>query len=428
MQKKNFRTQHLYSLVLLTIILLVTGTALTPGIVIAETEENDNGNVDYELVQGYFTEISYSGPQQTSIELTHQEENFTYTWSHSNNEWRGDTEYLHEEDTHYSDGDWSLKIAVDHDAPTDENWIMIIDEDEHDVRVAEAETGLGKSGSLNFHLEPHTEEAVASDSFRLVNTGNVPGTFELSHDIENLEVFVDDEIVEPGGSESITFEFTHNTADPEIFSLDEIDIRVYSLGRLDLEAEGNVRVESEIGYSETPTVTVGYEGFEHEEGIGYSIQFEESIEVVGDTANEVTFYVYPEEEIYINFDKENVTFDEEDVTIIGRGGEEETLDFDPTEPISPDYNEVQINVNFTADHQEDGWIEISLRDGTEPETYLVEIELTETVDPPEDDDNGAPTQDRQFYFGALIIGAVIVFYVVRSGFWKKEEEKEEEDE
>lgn len=404
-------------------LILVTGTVFGAGITAGE---EDGDEVDFELVQGYFTEISFSGDQdQTVIEISHQEENISYDFSHTGGEWSGDTEYLDEEATSYSeeDGEWILSIALDHDAPVDDEWEMVIDGQEHELRVLEADTGLGKSGSLEFSLQPHTDQAVASDSFEMVNNGNVPSTFEVEYEMDDLDYSLESYVVEPEGSEEITFEFTADTYDPEIFDLQDISISVYSLGRLDLEAEGNVVVGSEIGYTETPTVNVGYEGFERDEGDGFLIQFEETIEVPGDATGTTTFYVYPDEELYIDLEGENVTFDEDDVNInVG----EVDLDFDPTEPISPNHDEVEITVTFTSDYEEGGWIELEVG----REVHRTEILLTETVEPPEDEEGTfSEEQQERLYLGAIIVLAVIVFIVFRSGLvqqLKSEEEKEDE--
>ncbi len=414
-----------FMLVYLVPIFLMMGLAISANFVSGQGEEDVTEDIEYELVQGYFTQISYSGEEDISIELTHQEDNFTYDWSYSNGEWNGDLEYLDEKNTQYSKDEWTLSIAVDHDAPIDDDWIMNIDAQQYGVRVLEADTGLAKSGSLEFMMEPQTSGATGSDSFELVNNGNVPSTFELNYENPNLEAKVEDELVMPGDTASITFEFIYDTSDPKVFNLDKIHIDVYSKGRLDLDADGNVIVGSEIGYSETPTVTVGYEGFERGGNGDYSIQYEESIEVVGNTVHTVTFYLYPEEELFIDLTGENVTFDEdEDVTITGEV-EGEKLEFDPTEPLDSEYNEVKIEVTFTADPKEDGSIELSVG----AERYQTEVTLTETVDLQENEDPSSEDQDRdqRLYLGALVIAAVIVFFVVRSGFWKKEESKRKDE-
>lgn len=415
MRKKNF--QFLYALVLLVPILLVTGTALSTSTVTAETEEIEQQTSDpyYELVQGYFTEISYSGSEsETSVELAH--EDFTYSWQYSDDQWTGDTDYLDEDNTTFSEGEWTLSIAVDHNAPLGSDWTITTDGDEHSVQVVEADPGMAKSGSLNFMLDPYTEEQVVSDSFRLINTGNVPGTFKLDYEhIDNLYSVVDRKTIDPGDSASITFNYEYDATDPTEFNLEKFTVETYSEGRLDLDAEGNVVIDSIIAYGETPSVTVGYPGYQRIIRDDFAVLYEDSINVDGDTHNEITFYVYPHDVIFSQLRKENVFFDEgEDVTMTvleGFGEEEERTEqtFSSPQQLDPHMNEVELNVEFRSHHMEDGQIELAI----EGERIITEVNILQVAPDPEEND-----EDDGFLCGAIFLPSLLV--VTLAIYQKKE--------
>ncbi len=429
MIKKNRKKIDNYYLLLLVFglpIILVFGTALG-GAIDVSTEEvitSENDDYDYKLIQGYFTEISYSGTgSETSIELIH-EEGTDYNWMYSTGEgWSGDIDYLDQDNTTFSEGEWTVSIAVDPNVSNDDGWIMVIDGEEHDVQVAKAETRIGKRGSLRFFFEPHTVGGTSTDSFRLVNNGNVPGWFRLDYDhIGNLDHQVDAEILLPGETVEINFTYQFDSSDPRIFELDRLSVQPYFLGRLDLAAEGNVVITPGIEYTEIPEVRVGYESLELEERESFSVQYELSIGVDGDDIGNVTFYVFPNEEIFYNIVSDKLTYSNDDITVVVRGTEDspeliQEIDFDPVEPLRGDYHEVQITVNFRTHPEDRGYLELIVDD----ESFSTLVNVNPVHQNNEDTGgNGDEDEHREtLYFGGAIIGGVIVYGVVRSRMGKE---------
>ncbi len=428
MKKKKNRIDDYYLTLLVFVfpIILVFGTALG-GATDLSTEEvttSENDDYDYKLVQGYFTEISYSGTgSETSIELTHAG-GTSYNWMYSTGEgWSGDIDYLDQDNTTFSEGEWTVSIAVDPNLPDVDGWTMVIDGEEHDVQVAKAETRIGKRGSLRFLFEPHTIGATSTDSFRLVNNGNVPGWFRLNYDhIDNLDHDVDAEILLPGETVEINFTYQFDSSNPRIFELSTLSVQPYFFGRLDLAAEGNVVITPGVEYTETPEVRVGYENFELEERDTFFVQYKPSVDVDGDDIGSVTFYVFPDEDVLYDLESDKLTYSKEDVTVRVRGTEDypesiEEIDFDPKEALRGEYNEVQINVDYRTHHEEDGYL-VLIVDG---ESFRTVININPVSDDHADDDESGVVDEHSstIYFGGAIIGGVILYAMVRTSLVKE---------
>lgn len=387
----------------------------------AELQEEDT---EFELVQGYFTEIRYSGEaDQTSLGLSHPEYEKTYNWVFSDGEWSGDIDYLLEDDTYHVDenSEWVVTIAVDHDAPLDDDWTLILDDEEHGVEIVEPSTAVGISGGLNFLFDPYSEDATATDSIRVINEGNIPMTYEIEYTDTHLSHQKDQEVIRPSESGNPTFTYEYSTTDPEAFSPD-ISITAYFQDALDLEADGNTRVTSRSGFGVSTRVTVGYEGVEQEIRDGYSVQYTSSLQVPGNTYHEATFYVYPNEEVVINFYSENVSFEDDNITVIpldSEGNRLDEIDFDPNSALSPEYGEVEITVEFKSDRENDGFIGLEVgRD-----RYTTNIQLTETAPQPGDEEVSFVEEEAEkITLGIVLIGGILAFGAARILLSKKKED------
>lgn len=400
---------------------LFTFTLTTP---LAEASEIAEEDTEVEFVQGYFTDIRYSGEaDQTSIELSHPEYEKTYNWSYSEGSWSGDIDYLLEDDSYYveENKEWVVTVAVDNDAPLYDEWTFTIDDKEHPAEVVEPNTGVGISGGLNFQFEPYTEQTTVTDSMSVLNEGNIPMTYEIEYTDQHLSHEIDEEIVQPGESGNPTFTYEYSTTDPEAFSPD-VSITAHFQGRLDLEADGNTEVTSRTGFGVSTAVSVGYEDTEQEILDEYSVQYSESISVEGNTYEEITFYVYPNEEVFIDFESENVTFEDENITIIPRdsdGEQLEEIDFDSTEPLSRDYGEVKITVEFRSDREEDGYIGLQV----ERDLYTTEVQLTETAPEPGDEEVSFVEEEAEtITMGIILTGGILIIGAARIFLNKKDEE------
>jgi len=385
---------------------LTTTSALEGNEVEESITENGIAN---EFVRGFFNEINYESPTtETSIELLYDGDT-RYSWEFDE-EWTGDLDYLDENGTYYDEEEniWIVSIAVNHDAPTGEGWTFIINGEEHHIQVVEPDTSVSLSGSLEFTFEPYTEGGEVSDSLTLRNEGNVPMTYELTYTDENLNHEPEKYILDTGESISLTFTYQYSTRGPEMFSPD-VSLTAEHLGFLDFESEGNIGRKSQPGFGITANVFVGYEDYEQEEGVGYSVQYERSKSVAGNTYNEVTFYVYPDDEdVLVYFNEENVTFDDENVTIIPRdsdGNELDEIDFETSEELSADYAEVEITVEFLSDREDDGFIELVVGG----DRYTTEIQLTETAPEPGDEEvTFVEEQSETITLGIILIGGIVI--------------------
>lgn len=391
---------------------IITGLILSlivSGFVVQNVRGEEEDEYEHEIVRGYFNIISYEGSsQETSIELEHEDENHFYGWSYAGGEWSGDTELLLQDDTFFEDGEWNVKIAVDHDVPTGDDWILTIDEEERSVNIVEPQTPSALMGSLNFLVEPYRDEAEDSDSITVPNDGNVPLTYELEYDDSmfegELSHEVEDETLQPGERTDVVFTHLRATEGPERDVISNVDskniiLTVYYIGELDREADGNVVIGAEKRLTVSGLVDVGYEGYEREYGDSYDIQYKESVEVDGDTVDDITFFVYPEEEVDIHLTETNVTIE-------GR-----TVDFD--EPLNPEEDEIPIEITFKSHHMADGEITLIV-DG---DRYTTEIEIRETAPDP-DADGGNPFEGQERVITGSVI-LVIIVGVMAVRYWRE---------
>jgi len=386
-----------------------------------EQTSNINLDIPEEFVAGFFNEISFESLNpETIIELYNM--NSSYLWEYSEMEgWGGDMEYLNEEETIYSSDEniWYVQISIneeDMNDDTEDDWTLEINTHEEtkttELLVVKADTGASMIGQqLNFFFEPYQKGAQAEDSVSLRNDGNVDLTIEIEFESEDLQIVGDIEsgdILEPGDTAEIVFlyETTTDDARPPIM-IETISVTSYAMTQVNLDTDEDVRVYSRTSYGVETSYFVGYEGYEQWEDEGYSLQYDPSIDVIGNTYNEVTFYVYPNEEVYINFNEENITFENENVTIIPRdsdGSELEEIDFDPTEPLDSDYGEVEITVEFLSDREDDGFIELVV----EEDRYTTEVQLTETAPEPGDEEvTFVEEQSETITLGIILIGGIV---------------------
>ena len=380
---------------------------------------------DFELVRGYFNEIEYTGSsEETSIELNHPD-GISYQWIFSEGEWSGDLDHLHEEDTFFLGGQnrWVVSIAINGSDPADENWNIILDGDEFSVRVVESDESFSVSGSISFSFEPNMGEVQGiSDSLTIGNQGNVLMSYELIYDDENLEYSSDKEILSPGETTNIVIYYNYTTSGAEIFTV-ELSIQRKVVGILDLQADDSHQVKSREAISRNFQVLVGYEGFEHGGDDSYSVQYERSKNVKGNTYSTVTFYIYPKEEIFIDLNGENVTFDDENVSMVARdsdGNQMEELTFDPSNPITSDHGEVEVIVEFKSHHREDGFIELIVNE----DRYKTTIQISQAAPEPGDEEVSFLEEEAEtITLGILLIGGVVIFGIARVLLSKKKEEK-----
>ncbi len=180
----------------------------------------------------------------------------------------------------------------------------------------------------------------------------------------------------------------------------------YPIGKLDLDIEGNVGIGSRGSYGLNIGVTVGYEGYEQVQTDSYELQYLESLEVNGNSHNNITFYIYPHEEI--DFDIEG-----SDVEIID-------VSEDTEERLTPDMgDEIELTVHFRSDHENDGSLRLFLGD----ENHTTEIILTEIVPPPGDEEVSFIEEEAEtITFGILFIGGIIAIGAVRIALSKRKED------
>jgi len=413
---------------------LIISSVSIPRLSIAHEEnrstiELDENGTDLELpdefVRGYFNEISYETDESDiTIEFIHPEAIRTYIWTYDDG-WKGSTNYLDQGNTSYTNNQWVVNIAIHEDEPTGE-WTVQVDDDTYEVTVVELEVSFAVKGDLEFWLEPYQEDIyVSEESVTFENTGNVKMKVQVNFDDENLTYELPREIFNPGESGDITFTYRATTEGAVKFS-PSVSLEPYTLGAVSPEGEGNVAVISQGARGLNTEVTVGYRGYEQEEKDEYSIQYKNSIQVKGNTLNELMFYIYPNEEVYLTFNQENVTFEDENVTITVRGEDGEVLeenDFDPTEPLDPDYGEVKITVEFLSDREEDGFIELEVEREGDLDTYTTEIILTETAPEPGDEEvTFVEEQSETITLGIILIGGIVLIGAGRVWLSKREED------
>lgn len=410
---KTFQSSFIIILIAASIFVI----SIFPGALTVEGRKmGDNINessIPEKLVAGFFNEIDYeSSTSETSINVLYNGDT-RYKWEYDG-KWNGDLDYLDKNGTYYDEekSSWFVKIAIDHEAPLGDNWTLILNGKEHEIKVVEADTTVGLSGSLEFNFEPYTEGAEVSDSVTLTNDGNVPMTYELTYTDENLIHEAEKDILEAGESISLKFTYQYSPSGPAKLS-PEVSLTAEHLGVLDFESEGNIGRKSQPGFGIPTDVLVGYENYKQEKVEDYSVQYKKSISVKGNTYHEVTFYVYPNEDVLIYFNKENVTFKDENVTItaLGSDGEElEKIDLDTTAELNSEYDEVEITVEFKSDRENDGSINLKV----EKDTYTTKIQLSQTVpEPSEDEISFVEKESETITFGALLIGGVVVFGAAR---------------
>jgi len=274
--------------------------------------------------------------------------------------------------------------------------------------MVEPNTSLTVTGDIDFYLEPYQEDVYSDEqSIRYTNTGNVKARLDVEYDDEDLTHDVSQEIFEPGESADITFQYYSSNRGLVEFGTD-VSIGQYPLGKLDLEAEGNIGVGSRGGRTLTIGVTVGYQGYKQAQGDNYEVQYRDSIELEGNTQENLTFYVYPHEEIYFD-----VTGS--DVEIIDVSMDTDEL----LTPRSEGEEEVEITVHFESNHQNDGTIDLIL-DG---DHYTTAVQLTETAPKPGNEEVSFVEEEAEtITLGIILIGGIVIIGAARIFLSKKDEE------
>jgi len=288
-----------------------------------------------------------------------------------------------------------MYIAVDHDVMTGQ-WDMLIDGDEYSVDVVEADETIKKIGTLNFLLEPHTVGATDDDSVTIRNSGNVRGGYEVIYDDMNLSSDHREGELEPGEEAEINFQYERDTTDLEKISPD-VRYKIYSLDRLDTDADGNVLIGGERVLTGSGSVDVGYHGYERVMTDNYDIQYKENIEATGDTESGVTFFVYPRDDVFFNVGGINIT----DID----------TDYEGIE-IDSEYDEVKIEVTFRTHYENDGEVEFRI-DG---DVYTTTVDV-DPVEPPETDDESQYLHDTRVRGGLIFLAILGLFVGVRH--WKE---------
>jgi len=248
---------------------------------------------------------------------------------------------------------------------------------------------------------------------------------DVNHEDDNLTYEISQEIFHPGDSGEITFQYISSTEGLIEFG-ETITIEPYPIRKLDLDIIGNVGVGSRANYGLTIGVTVGYRGYEQVQADGYDVQYLESVEVSGDSTNNVSFYIYPEEDVLYDIEGENVTFDEDDVRVFIHDEEEpREIVYDPTEPLGSGYGEVEITVQFDSHHEDDGSIDLVV----ERDRYSTAVQLTETAPRPGEEEISFVEEEAEaITLGIILVGGVAVYIGGRMWLSKKEKGKEEEGE
>ncbi|MFP3872076.1 MAG: hypothetical protein ACOCTR_06430 [Candidatus Natronoplasma sp.] len=395
-------------------------------------------DIPEEFIAGYFNEIIYeSSSQETSIEISNMD--FSYLWEYKEEDgWTGNLSYLNEEETNYSSDEnvWTVQISINEEDlnTAEENWTLKINTDGEvkttELTVVKADTANSMfRGQLNFFFEPYQEGAIAEDSVTLRNDGNVNLTIEIEIERENLQVvgdIVSGDILEPGKTADIVFQYETSTdAARPPQKIQAISVSAKAMTTVDPDPDNDVRVYSETSYEVEASYFVGYEDYEQDEGFGYSVQYSSSIEVPGDSTNNVTFYIYPQEEVFFQLEGENVTFEEDDVTVfIHDDGERREIVYDPDESLRSGYDEVELTVQFESHHEDDGSIDLVV----ERDRYTTSVELTETVpDPGEEELSFVQQESETITLGIILFGSVALYIGGRVWLGKKRKEEEKTD-
>ena len=378
---------------------------------VGESIEQEDTVISDEFVRGYFNEISFeSDTQTTHIEMTHPEATRTYNWTYDDG-WSGDVDFLDDGNTTYDGERWTISIAIYDEEPEGE-WDLYIEIDgqpnEFDIDVVEPSTSFSASGDINFYLEPYQENTFSDEqSITFTNSGNVRMKVDVNHEDDNLTYEISQEIFHPGDSGEITFQYISSTGGLIEFG-ETISIEPFPIGKLDLDLEGNIGVGSRASYGLNIGVTVGYQGYEQAQADNYEIQYLNSMEVDGDTHNNMTFYVYPHEDI--DFDVEGTNVEIIDVSE------------DTDESLSPgEEEEIEITVHFKSHHENDGDIQLILED----DEYITEIQLSEIAPQPGDEEVSFIEEEAEtITLGVIFIGGILFIGLGR--IWLNKRKKEED--
>jgi len=376
---------------------------------VGESIEQEDTVILDEFVRGYFNEISFeSDTQTTHIEMTHPEATRTYNWTYDDG-WSGDVDFLDDGNTTYDGESWIISIAIYDEEPEGE-WNLYIEIDgesnEFDIDVVEPSTSFSASGDISFYLEPYQEDTYSDEeSITFTNSGNVRMKVDVNYEDDDLTHEVSQEIFAPGESGDITFQYISSTGGVVEFG-ETVSIEPYPIGKLDLEIDGNVGVGSRASYGLTIGVTVGYEGYQQAQASNYEVQYLESMEVSGDSHDNLTFYVYPHEEIDFHISSS-------DVEIID-------VSEDTDEPLSPNgEEEIEVTVHFKSHHENDGNITLILNG----DRYNSEIRLTETVPQPGEEEVSFIEEEAEtITFGIVFIGGILLIGAVRIFISKKKDD------
>lgn len=365
-----------------------------------------------EFVSGYFNQISYeSQDMTTNIELTHPDANREYSWSYDDG-WLGSMDYVDMGNTSYEDNRWTVNIAIHKDEPIGE-WTLRMGEIVSEINVVKPiEGSFSVSGDVRFLLEPYLDDYESeTQSVNFRNTGNVKMKVHVNYDDENLYHEVSQDVFLPGESGQIMFRFIGDTGSISKYT-PLVSIEPFSIGAVNLGAGGNVAVISQGAVGLNFGVTVGYSGYEQGAGDNYEIQYMEQMTVNGYTNNNLTFYIYPHEEI---------TFD-----IVGSNVEILDISEDPDVPLVPgDEKEVAITVHFRSDHRNDGTI--SLEVGRDIYTTNIIIGQTASRPPGDTDLRFLDEEARTITMGIILIGGMVAYGVGRIWWGKRKKEKREKE-
>lgn len=367
--------------------------------------QQEDVNLPEHFVRGYFNEISYSSiDEETHLEMTHPDASQNYVWTYEDG-WEGDLNYLDLENTSYDGDGWTITIAIHSDEPTGD-WNLQIDEQNFEIEVVESDTSFSVSGDISFYLEPYQEETYSDEgSVTFRNTGNVPMKIEVIYEDDDLVHELPKEVFYPGESGQIVFQYISSTGGLLKFA-PSVSVEPFSIGAVSLDGEGNVAVISQGAIGLNFSLTVGYRGYEQAQADNYEVQYLNSMEVRGDTHNNITFYVYPHEDIFFDLEGSNL----------------EIIDVseDTSEQLFPrEEEEIEITVHFKSHHENDGEIQLIL----EEDGYITEIQLTETVsEPGEEEVSFIEEEAETITLGVLLIGGIAVFGAARILLNKKKEE------
>ena len=349
-----------------------------------------------QFVRGYFNEISYSNiDEKTHLEMTHPDASQNYVWTYEDG-WEGDLNYIDLENTSYDGDSWAINIAIHGDEPTGD-WILQIDEQNFEIEVVEPDTSFSVSGDIHFYLEPYQEEAYSDEgSVTFRNTGNVPMKIEVIYEDDDLVHDSSKDVFYPDESGQIVFQYISSTGGLIKFA-PSVSVEPFSIGAVSLVGEGNVAVISQGAVGLNFGVTVGYRGYEQAQADNFEVQYLESMEVRGNSHNNLTFYVYPHDDIDFGVDGEDVEIIE--------------ISENTDEPLRPnEKEEIELVVHFRSHHENDGYIELVL-DGNR---YTTNIQLSETVPQPVDEEVSFLEEKAETVtLGIILIIGVLIFGVFR---------------